>query len=154
MTKLRLLIVLFVCAVLPYAAPAVVRPTVPLPAANQTAAVSNSTALPPVVTELLNVYRQGFQEGTDFGTQRGFDQGYKQGHEQGNKTGHTAGWSEGFDFGYDLGKSSGYSRGQLDAYWNVFGFVFFEIGILITLCVLCKCCGKKIGQDCIDCASA
>ncbi|KAI6233515.1 hypothetical protein M3Y99_00900600 [Aphelenchoides fujianensis] len=144
MSKLRLMFVLFVCAVLPYVAPAAIRSTVPPPVA-----ASNTTALPPGEGVLLRTLREGYEQGRTDGTERGFDRGFKQGHEQGNKTGHEAGWSKGFDLGYGLGKSSGYSHGRLDAYWNVIVFVFVAFVVVFLVWAVRECCGKEIGQACI-----
>ncbi|KAI6233217.1 hypothetical protein M3Y99_00933400 [Aphelenchoides fujianensis] len=148
MTKLRLLTVLFVCAILPYAAQAAIRPTVPSPGANRADVVANTTALPPSEGVLLRTFREGYEQGRADGAERGFDQGYKQGHEQGNKTGHEAGWSKGYDLGYGLGKSSGYSGGQLDAYFSVLVFVFVVVVVVFLVWAVRECCGKEIGRAC------
>ncbi|KAI6224484.1 hypothetical protein M3Y99_01389200 [Aphelenchoides fujianensis] len=148
MTEMRLLAVLFVCAVLPLAAHSAIHATAGLPP------VAANTTAPPSELAVDNAYWQGFQDGRKLGVAKGFADGLKQGSalqanltgyangmrqgiEWGNVTGYTTGFLEGFKLGKDFGKIAGERAANEATSMLIFVMVFT---ILVACCIgIYKC---------------
>ncbi|KAI6229824.1 hypothetical protein M3Y99_01130200 [Aphelenchoides fujianensis] len=124
MTKMRLLLVLFVCAVVPLA----VQTAATLSAANGRA--TNETALvAPNMSAMAPVYREGFEAGR------------KLGFAEGNRTAYSGGLQEGFCLGVTYAIKA---FEKLLKKWEKIRFVVYVVAAAAFLVfVLLLCCNGK-----------
>ncbi|KAI6233235.1 hypothetical protein M3Y99_00935300 [Aphelenchoides fujianensis] len=143
MTEMRLLAVLFVCAVLPLVAHSAIHAPAGLPPVDEAAVAANTTA-PPSESELDRAYRQGFEAGRKQGADDRLDEtflksymdGMRQGFQWGNQTGYANGWLKGFDVGEMFGKTANKVEGNERAASDAAPVLIF----LIVLMLFVLCC--------------